>query len=447
MTSSSPRSAAPRPRLVDVRPDERTALVWAFVYFACLLGGYYILRPVREALAVAGGVSNLPWLFTGTLVGMLAVTPVFGAVVARMPRRRFVPLVYRFFLLCILGFAALLALDVDRVVLAPAYFIWLSVYNLFVVSVFWSVMADVFRSAQGKRLFGVIAAGGSLGALLGSWFTNAFATDLGVTALLCISALVLELAVRCFRAVTGNAPALAEDEGSTVDAGADAATEASLRRAAEPPVIGGSVLAGATQVVRSPYLLGICLYLVCLSTASTFLYVERAEIVATAFVSDEARTAFFAMVDLLVNLGTILLQLLVTARVIGWLGVGATLAVLPVLSGVGFAGLAAWPTLAALVVFQAALRAGRYAIGRPARELLFTVVNREQKYKCKSFIDTVVYRAGDAVSSWVVRGLGALGLGLAGVALVAAPLAGLWLLVGLRLGREQEHRSQPRDRA
>lgn len=432
-------------------------LAWSFAYFATLLGGYYILRPVREALAVDGGMQRLSWMFTGTFVVMLLVTPAFGALVARWPRRRFVPWVYRFFLLHLVGFIALLHLDVGRTAVAYAYFIWLSVYNMFVVSVFWSVMADVFRSDQGKRLFGIIAGGGSAGALAGSWLTSALADRLGLTALLVLAAVLLECTVQCFHRVTRAAERARAAEHVTVraaehvtDRAAEHADASAGRRragetpapASEPPVIGGGVLAGAVQVARSPYLAGICLYLVCTATASTFLYVHRAQIVERAFDSDETRAAFFALVDLLVNLCTLLLQLLVTARVLRRLGVGATLASLPALAVTGFLSLAVMPELAVLVAFQAALRASRYAMGRPARELLFTVVTREQKYKSKNFIDTVVFRAGDALASWSVRGLSALGLGLAGVALVTVPLAGVWLAAALLLGRAQDARAR-----
>lgn len=424
-------------RWIDVRASERRVLIWSFLYFFSLLGGYYMLRPVRDALAVTAGRSHLSWMFTGTFVAMLLVAPLFAALVARLPRRRFVPWAYRFFLLNLVAFAALIHLDVYRVVVAYAYFIWLSVYNLFVVSVFWSVMADVFQSEQGKRLFGVISAGGTLGALVGGWFTSAFAESLGLTALLILAAALLEGSVQCFFGATRSAQAPARPGHVTATAPPGQAPERG-----EPAIIGGGVLAGLTQVLRSPYLAGICLYVVCMATVQTFLYIQRADIVAGSFATDEERTGFFALLDVLVSLGTLLTQLLVTAPVLRWLGVGAALAILPVFSIAGVTGLAIAPVLALLVIFESALRAANYALGRPAREVLFTVVTREQKYKSKSFIDTVVYRFGDMIASWAERGLTALGLGLAGVAMVTVPLAGLWLGCALLLGRSQEARAR-----
>jgi AAA family ATP:ADP antiporter len=223
---------------------------------------------------------------------------------------------------------------------------------------------------------------------------------------------------------------------------AAAAAEPAAAAAGEPPVIGGGMLAGVVAVARSPYLAGICLYVIFLATVQTFVYMQRADIVRDAFASDEARVAFFGHVDLVVNLSTLLLQLLVTGRLLRWLGVGAALASVPLFAAVGLGGLVVAPVLAVLVACEAALRASTYAIGRPAREVLFTVVSREQMYKSKSFIDTFVYRLGDTVASWGARGLHALGLGLAGVALVTVPLAGLWLCCAVLLGRAHDSRAR-----
>jgi AAA family ATP:ADP antiporter len=431
--SMSQRSAH---KWVDVRANERRVLIWSFLYFFSLLGGYYMLRPVRDALAVTAGRAHLSWMFTGTFVVMLLVAPFFGALVARFPRQRFVPWAYRFFLLNLVVFAALIHLDVARVAVAYAYFTWLSVYNLFVVSVFWSVMADVFRNEQGKRLFGMISAGGTMGALVGGWFTSALAEQLGLMGLLLLAAALLEGSVQCFFGATR-----AAREPAAAGAVAPNSDSQALERG-EPAIIGGGVLAGVVQVLRSPYLAGICLYVVCMATVQTFLYIQRADIVAGAFSTDEQRTGFFALLDVLVSLGTLLLQILVTAPILRWLGVGAALAVLPVFSLAGVTGLALMPVLSLLVVFESALRAANYALGRPAREVLFTVVTREQKYKSKSFIDTVVYRFGDMTASWAEYGLTALGLGLAGVAMATAPLAALWLGCALWLGWAQEARAK-----
>lgn len=409
-------------RAVDVREDEVAALLLSFGYFFCLLCGYYILRPLREEMGIQGGVRNLQWLFTGTFVVMLAAVPLFGAAVARLPRRQFIPLVYRFFILNILIFFVLLgparAGDGQAVHAARAFFIWTSVFNLFVVSVFWSVMADIFRSAQGKRLFGFVAAGGSAGAMAGPALVTWLAVPLGPVNLLLISALLLEGAVQCARRLLRAAPA----------------GHAAQKR---EEAIGGSALAGVTLLARSPYLLGIAAYILCLTAAATFLYFTQAHIIAGAFDESGERTRLFAAIDLVVNLLTILLQAFVTGRFIDRFGVAAALALLPVIVAAGFAGLTAAPVLAMIVGVQAVRRAANYAITRPAREILYTVVSPEEKYKSKNLIDTVIYRGGDAASGWLFAGLTAAGFGLYAIAALALPLMALWLALAIFLGQRQ----------
>jgi AAA family ATP:ADP antiporter len=412
---------------VDVRDHEIRALLWSFGYFFCLLCSYTILRPLRDEMGIAGGVGNLPWLFTATFVAMLFAVPLFGAMVARFPRRRFVPLTYRLFIACIIVFFVVLSMADDRVHVGRVFFVWVSLFNLFIVSVFWSFMADIFRNAQGRRLFGFIAAGGSAGALLGPAITIGLAVPLGPVNLLLVSALFLEAAVRCIHRLL-HAPE-ASGNGPPVAAPGTPPDEAA---------IGGGLLAGITQVARSPYLLGICLYLVLYTTTSTFLYFQQADIIAGGFDDPAERTRIFAVIDFSVALITILAQCFVTGRAIRWAGVGAALAVLPVLTMAGFATLAAAPALGVLIAFQALRRATNFAISRPAREILYTVVSREQKYKSKNFIDTAVYRGGDAASGWAFAGLKGLGLDLAAIAAVAVPLAALWMAVALLLGRRQE---------
>lgn len=422
MTTAGDRLAAVLARAVDVRADEIRALLLSFAYFFCLLCGYYIIRPLREEMGIAGGVENLPWLFTGTFAAMLVAVPLFGATVARFAKRRIVPLVYRFFIANILIFYLLLQFDIGAEHVARAFFIWTSVYNLFVVSVFWSFMADVFRNDQARRLFGFIAAGGSAGALLGPALTATLAVPLGPVALLLISALFLEGAVQCVRRLAVTPPARGEARDSTPD---DAA-------------IGGGVFAGITLVLRSRYLLGICLYILIFTTTSTFLYFQQAHIVAAAFDDPAERTRLFALIDLSVGVLTLLVQCFATGRLIRWLGVGPVLAALPLLTVVGFVGLAVAPTLVVLVAFQSIRRAANFAIAKPSREVLYTVLDAERKYKAKNVIDTLVYRGGDAVSGWAYAGLSAIGLGLPAIALAAVPLAGVWMATGLRLGRAQD---------
>lgn len=416
-------------RAVDVRDGEVGALLWSFAYFFCLLSGYYVLRPIRDEMGVAAGVENLQWLFTGTFLAMLATVPLFGAVVARLPRRRFVPLVYRFFLVCLLLFFALLKLEIAPVGVARAFFIWVSVFNLFVVSVFWSVMADLFTNVQGRRLFGFVAAGGSAGALAGPALTAQLAVPLGPVNLLLVAAALLELAVWCQRGAARS--------------GGTRAGPAALPAEDEGRVIGGSVLAGLSQTVRSPYLLGISAYIVLMTFAATVLYFQQADIVASASDDSGVRTRIFAFIDLAVSALTILLQAFVTGRFIRAFGLTAALAFLPAVALLGFVGLASAGVagvalVPAIVAVQAIRRAANFAISRPAREVLFTVVRREEKYKSKNVIDTLVYRGGDAASGWLYAGLAAAGAGLSAIAALAAPVAGLWLALAVMLGRRQE---------
>ncbi len=405
---------------VNVREEEVRALLWSFAYFFCLLCGYYILRPLREEMGIAGGVRNLPWLFTGTFLVMLAAVPLFGAAVSRFPRRRLLPIVYRFFIANILVFYFLFEIGAARVVLARAFFIWVSVFNLFVVSVFWSFMADLFGNERGKRLFGFIAAGGTAGALLGPAITTFLAVPLGPLNLLLVSAAFLELAVQCIRRLV-NMPGLGGEKDS----------------AAEAPV-GGDFLDGAARVFRSPYLMGICLYILFFTTTSTFVYFQQAHIVAGAFDDPAERTQVFGLINLLVGLITLILQWFVTGRFMARFGVGIAAAFLPAVAALGFFSLAVSPLLPVLIAFQAIRRASNFAISRPAREVLFTVVSREEKYKAKNFIDTVVYRGGDAASGWAFAGLSGLGMGLPAIAAVSVPLAALWAGVALALGKRQE---------
>lgn len=411
-------------RVVNVKPGEAAALLWSFAYFFCLLCSYYILRPLRDEMGILGGVKQLQWVFTGTFLAMLIAVPIFAALAARLPRRRLLPVVYYFFVLNLLIFFMLFKSDIATASVARAFFIWVSVFNLFVVSVFWSFMADLFNNEQARRLFGFIAAGGSAGAIIGPFLTAALAKPVGVINLLLISALLLLLAVVCIHR-------LSRWTAENVQASTVVTND---REAA----IGGGVLDGVKLVFRSPYLLGICLYIWLYTTLSTFLYFEQAHIVADAFSDSASRTQLFAAMDLAVNTLTVFGQVLLTARIIARFGMAATLALVPAAVALGFLVLAAFPVLAVLVVFQVIRRAGNFAVARPAREILFTVVAREEKYKSKNFIDTVVYRGGDAVSGWVFTGLAGAGLGLSGIALIAAPLALVWLYTGVALGRKQE---------
>lgn len=412
-------------RFLDVRPEEVAALGWSWLFVFSILFAYYVLRPLRDAAGVEGGVNNLPWLFTGTLLAMLAANPCFAALVRRLPRERFIALTYRFFMLNLVLFAVLLAwtegtarLWVDR-----AFFIWISVFNLFVVSVFWAFIVDVFDHEQGKRLFGFLAAGATIGALSGSSLTSGLAELVPGFWLLAASILLLELAVFAVHRLSRISEAF---------------RHAPAQAQAEKAPIGGGILTGLTHTLRSPYLLNLSLFMLLYSVTSTFLYFQQAHIAATAFSDRAARTEFFANIDLLVNVLTLVLQVFLTGEIMKRLGVGWTLAVLPLCGFLGFGLLALSPVIAVIVAAQVLRRVSNFALARPTREVLFTVLSREDKYKAKNFIDTVVYRTGDQIGSWSYAGLAAMGLGIAGVAIVALPLSLAWLANALWLGRRQE---------
>ena len=410
-------------RVVAVRPAEVRAALWSFAYFFCLLAAYYVLRPLRDEMGVAGGVRNLHWLFTATFVVMLAAVPIFGAVVARLPRRLFIPLVYHFFVLNIAIFWALLATEVSKIEVARVFFVWISVFNLFAVSVFWSFMADIFAAEQGKRLFGFIAAGGSAGALAGPVLTVWLAGPLGPVNLLIVAAVLLEAAVLCAHRLERAAPRRTDDAP------------------AQAP-IGGNAAAGFVLLLRSPYLAGIGLWVLLLSLCGTVLYFQQANIVAAASDDPAVRTRIFASIDLAAGILTLLIQTVATGRLMERFGVGAAAAFLPLVFAVGFAALSVSPMLSLVIGFQALQRTANFAISNPAREVFFTVVDREEKYKAKYLIDGVVFRGGDALFGWVFNLLRSAGAELAALSAATVPVALGWLALALTLGKAQERRAR-----
>ncbi len=411
-------------RVMPATPQERAAALWSFAYFFALLAGYYVLRPLRDQMGIAGGVKNLPWLFTATFVTLLVAQPLYGALVARLPRARFIPIVYHFFVANLLVFWALLTFDIETAVVARVFFVWVSVFNLFAVAVFWSFMADLFTSEQGKRLFGFIGAGGTAGALLGPIITIWLSVPLGPVNLMIAAVIFLELAVFCVYRLERNVAVHARAE-------AQAQTEN----------IGGSAFAAIPELVRSPYILGIGAWVALLSYAATIIYFEQAHIVSEAVKSAGLQTRIFASIDLAVSLLTLVTQLLITGQVLKRVGTGVAAAALPMVYIVGFAVLAVMPTLIVVVTVQVVQRWMNFAIANPARQLFFTVVTREEKYKAKNLVDVVVYRGSDALSGWIFDTLQGLGLKLGAIALCSLPVVAGWAVLSLALGREQEKRS------
>ena len=387
-------------RALRAQPHELPAVAWAFAYFFLLLCSYYILRPVRDALAVEAGAQALQWLFTATFVAMLALVPVFGWLSARLPRTRLLPAVYGFFVVNLLLFA----LSLPPLV----FFVWLSVFNLFAVSVFWSYMSDIFDTAQAARLYGAIAAGGSCGAIAGPLLAALLSKH---QYMLLLSAALLALTIPCILML--------------------ARWSRAHPRAGDPPQeapLGGSILAGVRAALSSPFLLAICGYLLCYTALSTALYFQQVAIVKDAVPDMAERTRLFASVDLVVNSLTLVLQVVAFSRLTAILSPGWLLAVVPLISVAGFLWLGATPTLAALIAFGVARRVGEFAVSKPAREALFTIVPREDRYKAKNFIDTVVYRGGDAASGWLFGTLGS------AMAFVAAAMAVGWTAIAFYLG-------------
>jgi ATP:ADP antiporter, AAA family len=429
-SAPAPGAAAPAfrllQRIVAVRPEEVRAVGWCWLYIFAVLSSYYILRPIRDQMGVAGGVNNLPWLFTGTLAGMVLLNLPFAYLVKKLPRSRFIPLTYRFFALNIILFAIALrvATPEQEVWVGRIFFIWASVYNLFVVSVFWQLNVDLFSPEQGKRLFGFIAAGATIGAIVGSAVTAGLARYVSPTMLLVGAAVLLEVAVFSVGRLGRLSPVLHHRPGDQAAASAD-----------EKPV-GGSVWAGIIHAFRSPYLLSVSAFLLLYAVTSTFVYFQQAAIVSHSFADRGAQTAFFASLDLGVNSLALVFQLFFTGRIIVLLGVALALALLPALTMVGFAALAITPTLGVIAAFQIIRRAADYAIARPTREIIYTVVPREDRYKTKGFIDTFVYRLGDQAGAWAMAPLN--GVGAAAASLVAIGVAALWLVNALWLGRRQQ---------
>ena len=431
MTDSAGGGRAPAPllrRVVDVRPNELAATWAAFVFFFFVLSSYFILRPVRDLVAVTTSPTRLPWLFGGTLVTMLVANRLFSSLVVRLPVRRFVPLTYHFFAANLLVFFAVMRITGDAIGtvqwLGIVFYIWTSVYNLFITSVFWSFMADVFRSEQAKRLFGFIGVGGTLGSITGSTLCAILAQRIGVTNLLVVSIVLLELAA----IVVFRFPARPQSIGAAADGAGEQLDD---RR------IGGSAWSGFTAVLRSPYLAGIAGFQVLYTIGSTLLYFEQAGIIRQAYSSPEARTVILAQIEQAVQILTVVMQIFLTGRIIRWLGLAVTLALLPAMTALGFTALGTAPVLATLVVFIVLRRGTNFGLTNPAMEVLFTVVPREDKYKAKSFIETFLYRAGDQIGAWTYAGFAALGLGISGAAYAAVPFAVIWLVLGLWLGRRQ----------
>lgn len=423
-------------RTFGIQRNEFAAVAWSFAYFFCLLAAYYMLRSVRETMAIVGGTRNIPWLFTGTFVVMILATPVFGWVASRFARKTFLPWVYYFFVANILIFYAAFsyveANDLDKVWIARTFFVWLSVFNLFVVSVFWSFMADIYTKEQCRRLFGVIAAGGSAGAFLGGIATSIIVVPIGFKNLLPLAALLLLTAVYCIHRL--------HRWTSKHEVGAQ-------REAVESDVpIGGNPLAGIRQVMTSPYFRAIASALLLANFLGGVMYISMAAMVADTFPHIDRQTQVFALLNSLTNAASFIGQLLVVRLSVRRFGIGRTLAVLPAIAMIGFAVLAMNPTFLVLAALQMLMRSVGFGLTKPTTDMLYAVVSPEARYKAKNFIDTTVYRGADLVSAWGIRLMNAAGMGLAGVSIICVPLAAIWATLAFWIGRQYNERDQAHTR-
>lgn len=412
------------PSLFNVRRGEILHVSLAVGFFFCVLTALMMLRPAREALGMRGGLDAVRWLFVGTAVVTLLVNPVFGLLVSRFRRMQFIGATYLFFAASLAGFYLLLAWAPEAVGTASGqvFYVWFSVFNLFSTMVFWALMADRFTLEQGKRFFGLISVGGTLGAIFGPWLASVLVRAVGTAGLLLVSAGFLLLALALGWGI-------ARQPSAAAPAG---------RKAHDAERIGGGAWEGIKALARSRYLAGIAAYVVILAVMATFLYFTRLQMVAALGHELDGRTALFARIDMLTQTATLAIQLVLAGHLMKRLGVAVTLALLPLTTALGFVGLALVGSLAALIAFEAAFRAVQRAIMRPARETLFTVLDREDKYKAKAFIDTFVYRFGDVAGAQLEGALGRLAMGLYAIAGVAVPLAFAWIGLALWLGRAQQ---------
>jgi AAA family ATP:ADP antiporter len=408
-------------RLGNIEPKELPAVVTAFVLFFCVLGGYFAVRPVRETVGTLLGSERVRDLYVVTWVASLAIVPIYGALCARFRRTAFLPWIYGFVALSLAGTGLILGKNEANPLAGQFFYVWISVLNLFIVSVFWSFLLELFDAGQTRRLFGAIAAGGTTGALVGPLITDLSVGFIGNAGVLFLGAGMFVIAILCQRNL------IRIWRQGRIGAGDEKA---------EDRPIGGNPFAGFSLVLKSPYLIGIMLFVTLLAMVNTFLYFEQLRLVSETFTDSAQRTQVFARLDYIVQTLTVVLQLFVTGRIASRLGVVVLLTVVPLAMVMGFFALALWNTFWVLAVVMVTRRVGEYAFVRPGREMLFSLLDNETKYKAKNLIDVPVYRGGDALAAQV-GDLMEKGLSNAGVALVGAGLAAAWAVNGWWLGRRQ----------
>ena len=412
-------------KYTSIKSSELKIVFWSFVYFFTLLASYFILRPLRDEMGIANGASNMQWLFSGTFLAMLLIVPIFGYITSKFKIGSVLTFSYLFFIVNISLFYYLFKVNLFTNTLPIVFFIWLSVFNLFAISLFWSFMVDIFTSNQSKRLFGIISAGGSLGAILGPLISTSLSNKIGISnmflvaiILLFCSLIALQMVIRIQKKIKVNHKSITNSFKNTL-----------LTRA--------TVFNAIKLVMASKYLKGLVLFIILYTTTSTFLYFEQANIIERSIESSSERVQYFSTVDLITNTLAIFGQFFLTSKVIKQFGLSLSLSLIPLLVAIGFIVLSTNTTLSIIAILLIVHRAGNYILLRPGREILYTVCNREEKYKAKNFIDTAVYRGGDAISGWLFAGLISMGYGLSIIAIIAVPIIILWGYIGFQLGRKQ----------
>ena len=437
-------------RLLNFKKGELPLALLSALFYFCVLCGYFFLRPVRDAMGVSRGMDDLRWLFVGTSILSLIIALLFGGVVSRLDRRRFIPIGYLFVIICLFIFAGLLIADAlggggligsdlgttTSLVVGYTFYMWLATINLFVNSLFWAFMVDVFNVDQGKRMFAFIGIGGTLGALIGGWATNFIS---GLTnsvylppGLMIIGAVFFGVSILIMLKLDQMALA-SEHSRLTATSSVSAAAQESGDK------IGGNAWDGLTAIARSPYLLGIAAYIFMMAISNTLIYFTQAAVITDATDTFSERVSSFALFDMATQFATLMTQIFVTTHLIKKLGVGMTLTIMPLVTVAGFAVLAVWPVYGVMLIFAALHRAARYAISRPARETLFSVVPQSEKYKAKPVIDVFLYRFGDVAGAGIEGALSKLG-SIGALASSTVPLGIVWAALCIALGRAQQRK-------
>ena len=415
---------------MSIFKKEGAAFVWSFFYFFSLLTAYFILRPIRDAMGIAGGTGSLAYLFSYTFIVMLAVMPIYGALVAHFPRRKLIPYIYSFFILNLLLFWFFFSNKIMMDLTAKVFFVWLSVFNVFVVSIFWSFMIDIFKASDSKKLFGLIASGGTIGSIVGPLTVTFLIDKVGTESLLLVSATILLFSILCVLRLTS----LRKDNLSDMT---NVQGELDKNKA-----IGGSIMAGFTEILKSRYLMGISALVFLLSLTATFAYFQQSSLIYNGYSDTAERIKIFALIERYVSIGALIFQVFISGPVMSKYGVKAGIILLPIITVFGFVLLAISPTIGVFIIFQTIRRASEYGMFVPARENLFSIVSLEQKYKAKNFIDTAVFRGGDVINGWIYTGLNAgMGLSIAVISMIGVPLALVWGILAWRLGKTHESKS------